>query len=275
MLYWIILVLFLYFVNILYNRTVRFKYIFENITKGKQKMNIFTETLSFLKKRDDNKADKDWPRENPCIDCGLCLEVCDKGLWPSVLLDLIKSGQFEECKKQGIDSCNDCGDCTAECPMGIPLFKYLRIGKVLSFYSGNKSGLIPILLELQSNFGYLPKEMIVHIARFLNLTEGHIYSVASFYKTLRLTPPGKRHVCICRGTACHISGAPQLLQDTEDLLNIKEGETSSDNEYTLDTVACVGCCALAPVITVNSETYGKMNSDKIQKLFRDKDKKGG
>jgi NADH:ubiquinone oxidoreductase subunit E len=120
--------------------------------------------------------------------------------------------------------------------------------------------------------------MISHIARYLNLSVGHIRSVASFYKSLRLTPPGRRHVCICRGTACHISGAPKLTRETEKLLGIKEGETSADNEYTLDTVACVGCCALAPVITVNSETYGKMDREKIKKQLKipgDKDENPG
>jgi NADH-quinone oxidoreductase subunit E len=231
-------------------------------------MSKMAPVLSFFKKRDDKSTDKEIIRENPCIDCSLCLEVCDKGLWPSILLEDIKSGRFDDSIKHGIDSCNDCGDCTAECPMSIPLFKYLRVGKVLSFYKGDKSGLIPILLELQSNFGYLPVDMLSHIALFLNLTLGHIRSVASFYKTLRLTPPGRKHICICRGTACHISGAPRLTRETGKLLGINEGETSDDNEYTLDTVACVGCCALAPVITVNSETYGKMDTDKVKKLFK-------
>jgi NADH-quinone oxidoreductase subunit E len=230
-------------------------------------MNKIATAFSFFNKRHDKPDDKKLIRENPCIECNICMEVCDKGLWPSVLLEDIKLGRFEDCIKHGIAKCNDCGDCTAECPMSIPLFKYLRFGKVLSFYRGNKSGLIPILLSLQSNFGYLPEDMISHIARYLNLSVGHIRSVASFYKSLRLKPPGRKHVCICRGTACHISGAPGLTREVESLLGIKESETSADNEYTLDTVACVGCCALAPVMTVNSETYGKMNSDKIKKLF--------
>lgn len=241
-------------------------------------MNVISPVLSFFKKRDDKKTDKEIVRENPCIDCSICLEVCDKGLWPSVLMADIKAGQFEDARKHGIDQCNDCGDCSAECPMSIPLYKYLRVGKVLSQYNKDKSGLIPILLELQSNYSYLPEDMVSHIARYLNLSVGHIRSVASFYKSLRLTPPGRRHVCICRGTACHISGAPKLIRETEKLLGIKEGETSADNEYTLDTVACVGCCALAPVITVNSETYGKMDREKIKKQLKipdDKDENPG
>ncbi|HAS04862.1 MAG TPA: hypothetical protein DCR71_03775 [Dehalococcoidia bacterium] len=238
-------------------------------------MNKISPVLSFFKKRADKKTDKEVIRENPCIDCSICLEVCDKGLWPSVLMEDIKAGRFEDAGKHGIDQCDDCGDCSAECPMSIPLHKYLRVGKVLSLYNNDKSGLIPILLEMQSNFGYLPEDMISHIARYLKLSVGHIRSVASFYKSLRLTPPGRKHVCICRGTACHISGAPKLIRETEKLLGIKEGETSADNEYTLDTVACVGCCALAPVITVNSETYGKMDREKIKKQLKIPDENTG
>jgi NADH:ubiquinone oxidoreductase subunit E len=116
--------------------------------------------------------------------------------------------------------------------------------------------------------------MLDHISKYLNLSIGHIRSVASFYKSFRLTPPGRKHVCICTGTACHITGAPLLTREAEKLLGIKNGETSADNEYTLDTVACVGCCALAPVITVNGEPYGKMDTEKITKQFQRSGKKG-
>jgi len=139
--------------------------------------------------------------------------------------------------------------------------------EILSFYRGHKRELIPILLEVQTNFGYLPKEAILLVAEFLNLPEGHIYSVASFYKRLRLLPLGRQRVTVCRGTACHIRGGAKILKEAEKALGIEEGETSSDLEYTLDTVACVGCCALAPCLTVNGRVRGIMSADKVRKLF--------
>jgi NADH-quinone oxidoreductase subunit E len=205
--------------------------------------------------------------KDPCIDCDLCLEVCKEGIWPVMLYKYAKYGRYEECRKLGIDLCTDCDDCTRECPLEIPLNKYLRVARILSLYHGNKSGLISVLLEVQASFGYISKDNIRYIAGFFNISEGQIYSVASFYKRLRLLPPGKRHIKVCQGTACHINNAPRLLKEIEKAIGIKEGETSSDREYTLDTVACVGCCALAPVITVNDKTYGKMNNDKVENLF--------
>jgi NADH-quinone oxidoreductase subunit E len=138
---------------------------------------------------------------------------------------------------------------------------------ILSFYRGGKRELIPILLEVQTNIGYLPKEAISLVADFLNLSEGHIYSIASFYKKFRLLPLGRQRVTICRGTACHIRGGAKILKEAEKVLSLAEGETSSDLEYTLDTVACVGCCALAPCLTVNSKVYGTMTVDKVKELF--------
>ena len=188
-------------------------------------------------------------------------------LEPSTLAQYAKAGLYDDCQKYHIDYCSDCGDCTSVCPAKIPLFQHLRIAKVLSFYRGHKSGLIPVLLEVQANFGYLPKEMILIVSDFLNLPVGHIYSVASFYSRLRLLPPGRQRVTVCRGTACHICDSPHILREVEEVLGIKEGETSSDREYTLDTVACIGCCALAPVITVNNNVHGNMTPEKIRGLF--------
>ncbi|MEM2881615.1 MAG: NAD(P)H-dependent oxidoreductase subunit E [Candidatus Methanomethylicaceae archaeon] len=139
--------------------------------------------------------------------------------------------------------------------------------EILSFYRGERSELIPILLEIQANFGYLPKEAILFVSEFLNVPEGHIYSVASFYKAFRLLPLGKHRITICRGTACHIRGAHQILQEAEKVLGLKEGETSSDLKYTLDTVACLGCCALAPCLTLDGKVHGLMSPEKIKTVL--------
>ena len=139
--------------------------------------------------------------------------------------------------------------------------------EILSLYKGKPSNLIPVLLQVQTNFSYLPEKAIKLIARFLNITESQIYSVASFYAQFRLTPLGRRRVTVCRGTACHIRGASHILQEAEKRLGLKEGETSADLEYTLETVACFGCCALAPCLRVNQRVHGEMTPEKVSSLF--------
>ncbi|MBT9160639.1 MAG: NADP-reducing hydrogenase subunit HndA [Dehalococcoidia bacterium] len=139
--------------------------------------------------------------------------------------------------------------------------------EILSHYDGRKWELIPILLEVQTNLAYLPKDAIQLIADFFGITEGQIYSVASFYTQFRLLPLGRNRVTVCRGTACHIRGAPQIFGETAKALGLKEGETSSNLEYTLETVACIGCCALAPCMRINQQVHGEMTAEKVRELF--------
>jgi NADH-quinone oxidoreductase subunit E len=139
--------------------------------------------------------------------------------------------------------------------------------EILSFYKGKQGELIPILLRVQTNFGYLSEKARRLIANFLNITEGEVYSVASFYAQFRLVPLGRQRVTVCRGTACHIRGAPHILEEAKKVLGLREGETSSDLEYTLETVACIGCCALAPCIRVNTNVHGEMTPEKVKELF--------
>ncbi len=139
--------------------------------------------------------------------------------------------------------------------------------EILSFYRGKRHELIPILLEIQANFGYLPEDAIELISSFLDMAEGEIYSIASFYAEFRLVPLGKWRLTVCRGTACHIRGSPQILREVEKAVGVKEGETSSDMEYTVETVACIGCCALAPCLRINSNVHGEMTIEKVRGLF--------
>ena len=139
---------------------------------------------------------------------------------------------------------------------------------ILVFYEGKRSELIPILQETQGIYGYLPEEPIEMIADFLKIKKGEVYSVASFYNQFRLIPLGRNMVTLCRGTACHIRGAPQILEEISKAINLKEGETSSDLEYTLETVACIGCCALAPCVKVNHKIYGDLTPAKTRELFQ-------
>jgi len=142
-----------------------------------------------------------------------------------------------------------------------------QLRQILSFYEGKRSELIPILLEVQTNFGYLPAYALELIANFIGIPEGEVYSVATFYALFRLTPLGKNRVMVCRGTACHIRGAPQILKQIEGLLGIKEGETTTDLEYTFESVACLGCCALAPCLKINYGVHGELNQEKVKGLF--------
>ena len=139
--------------------------------------------------------------------------------------------------------------------------------QVLFSFEGKAEKLIPILHQVQDSYGYLPEEAISPIAIFLNITAGQVYSVASFYDEFRLTPLGRNRVTVCRGTACHIRGAPQILEIIEQLIDIRDGETRDDLEYTLESVACIGCCALAPCLKINRDVHGEMSPEKVRGLF--------
>ena len=138
---------------------------------------------------------------------------------------------------------------------------------ILSLYSGSESDLIPILLEVQAQLSYLPEEAIQQIASFINITEGELHSVATFYSQFRMTPVGRNRITICRGTACHIRGATQILSEIEKIIDVKEGETTPDLEYTLESVACIGCCALAPCMKINDDVYGSMTPQKVGEVL--------
>jgi NADH:ubiquinone oxidoreductase subunit E len=145
---------------------------------------------------------------------------------------------------------------------------------ILLSYRGDRSELVPILQEVQDYLGYLPEKAMLHIAKFIGVPESHVYAVASFYAQFRLLPLGRKRVAVCRGTACHIRGAPQILNTIEKIIGLKEGETSDDLEYTLETVACIGCCALAPCIRINMDVSGELTPEKAEGLFLPQDDGG-
>lgn len=142
-----------------------------------------------------------------------------------------------------------------------------RLQAVLSSFQGNEEELIPLLQKVQEALGYLPDEAMLEVARFLRIPESRVFSVASFYSQFRFTPIGKCHVMACRGTACHVRGAPGILDALERRLGIREGETSKDLEYSLETVACIGACGLSPTIMVNKKVHAKMTPLKVSVLF--------
>ena len=151
-----------------------------------------------------------------------------------------------------------------------------QIEAVFASYKGQRDELIPILQDVQEEFGYLSKEAMLEIARFAGISEAQVYAVATFYAQFRFTPIGRNHIMVCRGTACHVRGAPRILEEIENQLGLAEGETSEDLEYTLETVACIGACGLSPCLTLNKQVEAKMTRKKVTKMLKkisDKDDK--
>jgi NADH-quinone oxidoreductase subunit E len=141
-----------------------------------------------------------------------------------------------------------------------------RVSSVLGPFVGDQSDLIPILQAVQAEFGYLPDQAMKQVADFLGVPESKIFGVATFYAQFKLVPTGRNVVKVCRGTGCHVRGAPKLLGELEKQLGIKPGETTPDGEYTLETVACFGSCALAPVVVVNEKVEGRVTVQKVKRL---------
>ena len=140
------------------------------------------------------------------------------------------------------------------------------VKKVLRDWEGEKN-MIAILLSIQDHLGYLPEEGMIEVARYLNISETTIYGVATFYNQFRFTPPGKNHIQVCMGTACHVKRGNIVLESWERRLKIKEGEVSEDREFSIDRVNCVGCCVLAPVTVINKEVHGQMDPTKVDGIL--------
>jgi len=144
-----------------------------------------------------------------------------------------------------------------------------KLDEITSHYSGKRDELIPILQEAQEQFGYLPLEVMLEIGKFLRVPESAVFGVSTFYAQFKFVPTGRRKVRLCRGTACHVRGAPRILDEVEKHLGIKPGETTDDLEYSLETIACFGSCALAPVIVVDNNVHGRMTRKKVAQILGD------
>jgi len=134
-------------------------------------------------------------------------------------------------------------------------------------YSADESSLIPLLQGAQDKDGYISSEKVEEIAEYLRMTESQIYGVASFYSQFRFTPPGKHSISVCLGTACHVSGGETLLKTIERDLEVSPGECTADGKFDLNRVACLGCCALAPVVKVDDEIYSNVNVIKLNDIL--------
>lgn len=143
-----------------------------------------------------------------------------------------------------------------------------QLEAILSAHAKKREELIPILQEVQSAYSYLPMEALRKIARHTRLPESRVYGVATFYAQFRFSPMGRKHTMVCRGTACHVSGAQVILDEVESQLGIKEGETTADLEHSLETVACIGACSLAPCLMINNQVEANMTIDKVRSLYK-------
>jgi NADH-quinone oxidoreductase subunit E len=144
----------------------------------------------------------------------------------------------------------------------------VTLTEILAKYPrGDRGYLIPILQEVQESHGYVSPDVIDEIGAFTGVSPGEIFGVASFYAHFRFTKPGKHTIKVCRGTACHVRGSERILELVERELKVKAGQTTGDELFSLERIACFGCCALAPVVVVDKDVHGRMSSTKARRLL--------
>ena len=154
-------------------------------------------------------------------------------------------------------------DSATQAAVGIDLSDILA-----KFPNAGRDALIPILQEVQDTLGYLSRDMIAQVGAHLGLPTSKIYGVATFYNQFRFAALGKYHIQVCRGTACHVKGSAGVLDDIKQILKLQAGETSRDGLFSIEVVACIGACGLAPVIKVNDEFHAEMTTSKLDRVFK-------
>lgn len=142
-----------------------------------------------------------------------------------------------------------------------------KVESILDNYQRDQGMLVSILQDIQAEYNYLPKEALVEISQTLGAPLSRVYSVATFFKAFSLEPRGRYLINVCLGTACHVRGAVRILETIERELDIRPGKTTQDLKFTLETVNCVGCCALGPVVIIDGEYHGQMKTDKVKALL--------
>jgi NADH-quinone oxidoreductase subunit E len=142
-----------------------------------------------------------------------------------------------------------------------------KITAILERYPANHGSLIPVLQDIQEDFGYLSEEAVEELARLMDISANEIYGVATFYTQFRFNPPGRHTIQSCQGTACHVRGGRQILNELEQRLGITAGQTTADGQFDLQRVACLGCCALAPVVAVDGKVYAQVTAKKIPSVL--------
>jgi NADH-quinone oxidoreductase subunit E len=141
------------------------------------------------------------------------------------------------------------------------------VAEILGRYKKDKKNLIPLLQEVQTRLGYLPRKALQEVADFLKMSDVEVWGVATFYNQFRFVPLGKYHTVVCMGTACHLAGGRLILEALERELNVKVGETGEDGKFSLERVACIGCCMLAPVVVIKDKIHPKMTPFKVEEAL--------
>jgi len=179
------------------------------------------------------------------------------------------------------DKCTGCGECVEHClvknivylePPDVPKVEIegderVKVDEIINRYEGGRESLVPILQGITNEFNWLPQDMLMRISEVKQIPIEHILRIATFYKAFSLKPRGENIITICMGTACHVKGAPRILERFERELDIKTGETTPDMKFTLEAVRCIGCCGLSPVITVGEDLYGKLSPAQAAKIL--------
>ncbi len=234
----------------------------------------------------------------PTNDCAMCLlspKLVDTARHPNIEIitnaDLKKvegqAGNFtvtinKRARYIDEEKCTGCGTCTNNCPVrNIAHFEEVdELGKVqlneedeqklqqiLAGHEAERSAVISVLQDINAHYRYLPEDVLRHTARALGMPLSQVYGVATFYNSFSLVPRGKYVVRVCMGTACHVKGGNEILQALERILKIGRGATTEDGKFSLEEVRCLGCCGLAPVITINEDLYGSVAQSKLPKIL--------
>lgn len=143
-----------------------------------------------------------------------------------------------------------------------------KVDSLIDGYVDRKEQLISLLQDVQAEFSYLPQDVLIRISQKLDIPLSQVYSVATFFRTFSLKPRGRHLITVCLGTACHVRGGHRLVEKIERDYGIKPGETTEDERFTLDTVNCLGCCALGPVVVVDGKYESQMNADKLDRVLK-------
>ncbi|MHC4704512.1 MAG: NADH-quinone oxidoreductase subunit NuoE family protein [Planctomycetota bacterium] len=219
------------------------------------------------------------------VDCGRHLNI-EKLTYSEVESIEGQAGNFKVTirrKARSVDpeKCTGCGECVENClvrnivylePPDVPRIEIdadvqTKVDEVIKRYEGGKESLVPILQGITNEFNWLPRETLMRVAEVKQIPIEHILRIATFYKSFSLEPRGKNVVTVCMGTACHVKGAPRILERFERDLGIETGQTTPDMHFTLEAVRCIGCCGLSPVITVDDDLYGKLTPAEAAKIL--------